>query len=378
MKIAQVAPLFEAVPPKLYGGTERIVSYLTDELARQGHDATLFASGDSKTLAKLEPVVEQALRLDKNVVDPLAHHIVQVQEVMERAHEFDIIHFHTDYLHFPFSAAAGYPNVTTLHGRLDIPDLQPVYRKFNRQPLISISISQRKPLPYANWIATIYHGLPLDLYKYGEGDGDYAAFIGRISPEKRVDRAIEIARRVGMKIKIAAKIDKADQQYYEREIQPLFDLPHVEYIGEIGEDRKSEFLGKAKALLFPIDWPEPFGMVMIEAMACGTPVIAYNNGSAPEVIVPGKSGFIVSSIDEAVKALNNIHLINRTVVRTIFEERFSAKRMANDYLAAYEKTISKSKGKHKTNKFKLKRIFPDFSPSLGKVNLPFFQFNQGL
>ena len=372
MRIAQVAPLYEAVPPKLYGGTERIVSYLTEELVKQGHDVTLFASGDSKTAAKLEPGVERALRLNDDVVDPLARHILQLQQVIEKAPEFDIIHFHNDYLHFPFSAAMGYANITTLHGRLDLPDLPAIYRKFNKQPLISISNNQRKPLPFANWVRTIYHGLPTGLYAPGSGDGDYAAFIGRISPEKRVDRAIEIARRAGIKIKIAAKVDKADKQYFETEIKRLFDLPFVEYIGEIGEDQKGEFLGKAKALLFPIDWPEPFGMVMIEAMACGTPVIAFNNGSVPEVIDARKTGFIVDSIEEAVKALNSIHLVDRSEIRAIFEERFSVSRMANDYLEAYEQVMAARKKEKGSRRLNLKNLLPEKGINFEKIKAAIF------
>lgn len=340
MKIAQISPLYESVPPKYYGGTERVVSYLTEELVKQGHDVTLFASGDSRTTAKLVGHTSDALRLRK-VCDPLAHHIVQMQEVAERAENFDILHFHTDYLHYPFSAFLNKPNVTTLHGRLDIPELAYVYQKFPQQPVISISNSQRKLLPVkANWAGTIYHGLPLDLYSKGEGDGDYVAFIGRISPEKKPDRAIKIAREAGIKIKIAAKIDSVDVAYYKREIEPLLNEPHVEFIGEIGEDNKGEFLGNARALIFPIDWPEPFGMVMIEAMACGTPVIAFNHGSVPEVIDHGVSGFIVNNINDSVRALENIHLLDRSLVRKKFEERFSATIMANNYVALFHKLIA--------------------------------------
>ncbi|GAA0892731.1 glycosyltransferase family 4 protein [Fulvivirga kasyanovii] len=343
MKIAQISPLYESVPPKLYGGTERVVSYLTEELVRQGHDVTLFASGDSKTNAKLVSLTEDALRL-KDVQDPLAHHIAQMQEVIEHAHEFDVMHFHTDYLHFPFSSLLNKPHLTTLHGRLDIPDLVYVYHKFKKQPLVSISDSQRKGMPVdVNWIGTVYHGLPLDLYRKGEGDGDYVAFIGRISPEKRPDRAIQIAKEAGIKIKIAAKIDTADEDYYQRMIKQLMEQPHVEFIGEIGEDRKGEFLGKAKALLFPIDWPEPFGMVMIEAMACGTPVIAYNHGSVPEVIDKGESGFIVDNVAESVRALENIDLIDRNKVRETFEKRFSTGVMARNYMELYQSLIPSTK-----------------------------------
>lgn len=345
MKIAQISPLYESVPPKLYGGTERVVSYLTEELVKQGHEVTLFASGDSRTSAKLVSHVFSSLRLNKNVEDPLAHHVVQMQDVAERAHEFDILHFHTDYLHFPFSALLKRPHLTTLHGRLDIPDLQYVYHKFKDQPVVSISDAQRKPLKQANWLGTIYHGLPLDLYQKGKGDGDYVAFIGRISREKRPDRAIEIARRAGIKIKIAAKVDKADKEYFEKHIKHLLEQPHVEFIGEIGEGRKGDFLGKAKALLFPIDWPEPFGMVVIEAMACGTPVIAYNGGSVPEIINKGESGFIVDNMDDAVKSLENIDLLDRNRVRETFEKRFSAQIMARNYVSLYEK-LSKADQVH--------------------------------
>ncbi len=343
MKIAQVSPLYESVPPKMYGGTERVVSYLTEELLRQGHEVTLFASGDSTTSARLISKTKEALRI-KDVQDPLAHHVVQMQDVAERAEEFDFIHFHTDYLHFPLSSRLGIPHLTTLHGRLDIPDLVYVYLTFKDQPLVSISHAQRKGLPVeVNWISTVYHGLPLDLYQQGEGKGDYVAFIGRISPEKRPDRAIEIARKAGIKIKMAAKIDKADESYYLQSIKQLMEQPHVEFIGEIGEDRKGEFLGNAKALLFPIDWPEPFGMVVIEAMACGTPVIAYPLGSVPEIVDKGESGFVVNSIDEAVRALENIDLLDRGRVREVFEQRFSASVMAENYVKAYEQLMPKTK-----------------------------------
>jgi len=337
MRIAQISPLYESVPPKLYGGTERVVSYLTEELINQGHDVTLFASGDSVTNASIVSHVYNALRLDQNIKDPIAHHIVQLQDIIDRADEFDVIHFHTDYLHFPFSSFLRTPYVTTLHGRLDIPDLKYVYDRFPNQPVISISNSQRLPLPQANWIGTVYHGLPTNLYSLGHGDGGYVAFIGRISPEKRPDRAIEIARRAGVRIKIAAKVDKADEAYYEQKIKPLIGQAHVEFIGEIGEDRKNEFLGQAKALLFPIDWPEPFGMVMIEAMACGTPVIAYSHGSVPEVIADNVNGFIVDSIDAAVAALQDVEKLDRRKVRSFFEENFSAATMAKRYLHLFER-----------------------------------------
>jgi glycosyltransferase involved in cell wall biosynthesis len=343
MKIAQISPLYESVPPKAYGGTERVVSYLTEELVNQGHEVTLFAPGDSCTKAKLISHVDSGLRLS-NSVDPLAHHIVQLQEVWERKREFDLLHFHTDYLHFPTTFSnTNPPHLTTLHGRLDIPELKFIYNKFSSQPVVSISYSQRTPIPRANWLETIYHGLPIDLYNQGQGDGDYVAFIGRISKEKRPDRAIEIAKQAGMKIKIAAKIDKVDEDYFNAEIAHLLEQDHVEFIGEIGDHEKSSFLGKAKALLFPIDWPEPFGMVVIESFACGTPVVAFNHGSVPEIVDQGETGFIVNSMDEAVKALKNINLLDRNRIREIFEKRFTASVMATNYIRLYEKLIGKTK-----------------------------------
>jgi len=336
MRIAQIPPLYESVPPKMYGGTERVVSYLTEELVRQGHEVTLFGTGDSVTEATLHPVCRQALRLNPDCRDPLAYHIIQMQIVMEHAAEFDILHFHNDYLHYPFSQMAGYANITTLHGRLDLPELEYIYDKFPSLPLVSISNHQRRPLPSANWSGTVYHGLPSSLYHLGNGDGDYVAFLGRISPEKRPDRAISIAKKAGVKIKIAAKVDRADRQYYEETILPLLDHPLVEFIGEIGDDQKDAFLGNAMALLFPIDWPEPFGMVMIEAMATGTPVIAFNAGSVPEVIAGGETGYIVSSEEEAVRAIGRLHTFSRRHCRALFEARFSAEVMAQNYLALYD------------------------------------------
>lgn len=337
MRIAQVPPLYESVPPRLYGGTERVVSYLTEELVNQGHDVTLFGTADSITNAKLYPVCEQALRLNKECRDPLSYHIVQIQDVVEHAQDFDIIHFHNDYLHFPVSSRYSYAHVTTLHGRLDIPELSNIYSKYSSIPVISISNSQRKPISNANWIKTIYHGLPADLYRQGSGDGGYLAFIGRISPEKGPDKAIEIAKRVGIKLKIAAKVDKADQEYYDKVIAPMLDHPLIEFIGEIGEDKKGEFLGNATGLLFPIDWPEPFGMVMIEAMACGTPVIAFNCGSVPEVMVNGETGYIVNTVKEAVIAVSALAAFDRKGCRQVFEERFTAAIMARNYVAVYER-----------------------------------------
>ncbi len=335
MKIAQVAPLYESCPPQLYGGTERVVSYLTEELVRQGHEVTLFASGDSRTAAKLCAPCPRALRLDPQCRDPLVHHMVMLNQVARRADEFDIIHFHIDYLHFPLFAKHGVPTLTTTHGRLDIPDLAVLFREFPTMPLASISDSQRQPVAWANWCGTVHHGLPLDLYSPGSGDGGYLAFIGRISPEKRPDWAIEIARRAAVPLSIAAKVDKIDRPYYKSRIKPLLKDPLIEFLGEIGEDEKGAFLGDAIALLFPIDWPEPFGVSMIEAMANGTPVIAFRRGSVPEVIDHGVTGFIVDTIEEAVAAVPLAKELDRAAVRRRFEERFSAERMARDYVALY-------------------------------------------
>ncbi|HEX6979665.1 MAG TPA: glycosyltransferase family 4 protein [Alphaproteobacteria bacterium] len=339
MRIAQVAPLYESCPPQLYGGTERVVSYLTEELVRQGHDVTLFASGDSRTAAKLVAPCARALRLDSGCKDPLAHHIVLLHRVMQQADRFDIIHFHTDYLHFPLAAPIAGKTLTTLHGRLDIPDLEAIYREFPAMPLVSISDAQRIHLPWVNWQTTVHHGLPADLYALGDGGGGYLAFLGRISPEKRPDRAIEIARRTGLRLKIAAKVDKADTEYFHARIRPLLDDPLVEFVGEIGEAEKSAFLGKARALLFPVDWPEPFGLVMIEAMACGTPVIAWPHGSVPEIIEDGVTGFLVDSVDAAAAAIARLDALSRATVRRHFERRFSVERMARDYIRVYAQLL---------------------------------------
>ena len=337
MRIAQIAPLYERVPPLLYGGTERVVSYLTEELVARGHDVTLFASGDSITNARLVPCSERSLRLDQQVIDPLAHHFVMLEEVFARAHEFDILHFHIDYLHYPLSLRQkSLRHVTTVHGLLDLPDLQPLYKKFKTVPLVSISNAQREPIAWANWLGTVYHGLPLDLYAAGEQQGDYLVFLGRISAEKRVDRAIEIANRTGRTLKVAAKVDNADRKYFERCIRPLLDNPLVEWIGEVGEQNKQELLSNAYALLFPIDWPEPFGLVLIEAMACGTPAIAYRGGSVPELVEDGVTGFVVDDLDDAVVAVEKAGSIDRAACRSRFEERFSAPRMTADYLKVYE------------------------------------------
>ncbi len=342
MRIAQVAPLYESVPPKLYGGTERVVSYLTEELVQQGHDVTLFASGDSITRAKLVKVCPRALRLDPDCQDSLAHHIVLMEEVFRRAFEFDIVHFHIDYLHFPISSRYGVGYLTTLHGRLDLPDLQPVYAKFTDTPVVSISDSQRAPLALVNWQATVYHGLPEKLLRLEEHPDNYLAFLGRISPEKRVDRAIEIAIRSGMRLKIAAKIDRVDRTYFESTIRPLLNHPSVEFVGEINDEQKQDFLGNAFALIFPIDWPEPFGLAMIEAMACGTPVIAFRQGSTPEVVDEGVTGMLVDHVEAAVSAVKQVRHIARRECRARFEKRFTARRMALDYVKVYNSILRDS------------------------------------
>jgi len=340
MRIAQVAPLYESVPPKYYGGTERVVSYLTEELVRQGHDVTLFASGDSETKAHLVAACRRSLRMDKHCVDRLAHHMLMLENVVQRAAEFDIVHFHTDYLHFPLSRREQITHVTTLHGRLDLPDLVPLYQEFREMPVISISNGQREPLPWANWQATVYHGLPADMYQFRDKTGTYLAFLGRVSPEKRVDRAIEIAKQVGIPLKLAAKVDRVDKDYFETVVEPLLRHPFVEFVGEIGEGEKEEFLSNAYALLFPIDWPEPFGLVIIEAMACGTPVIAYRGGAVPEVMEEGHTGFIVEGLEDAVDAVRRVPELSRKRCREVFEKRFTAARMAHDYVQVYERLIN--------------------------------------
>jgi len=335
MRIAQVAPLIESVPPKHYGGTERIVSYLTEELVRAGHDVTLFASGDSVTNARLIAACQRSLRKNERCKDPVAREVLLLDHVIEYVNEFDLIHFHTGYLHFPVSRYLPVPHVTTLHGRLDFPDVISVFDRFRNEPLISISNAQRRPLPWANWHSTIYHGLPKELFTFQPNQGDYLAFLGRISPEKGADQAIEIAKRVSMPLKIAAKVDRADRRYFKREIEPLLTQSHVEWVGEISDRQKNEFLGNAYALLFPIDWPEPFGLVMIEAMACGTPVIAYDRGSVPEVMEDGVTGFIVNEIEQAVEAVDRVRDLSRAGCRGVFEKRFTASRMASDYVDAF-------------------------------------------
>ncbi len=335
MKIAQISPLMESVPPTLYGGTERIVSYLTEALVSQGHEVTLFASGGSRTSAQLVASTPQPLRLAQ-IRDPSPYNVLQLEHVRQRIEDFDILHFHTDHTHFPMVRELAAPAVTTMHGRLDFPELPPLFREFEEAPLVSISAHQRRPLA-ANFVATVPHGLPRDLYSLScEAKGGYLAFLGRICADKGPVTAIEIARRTGTKLKIAAKVDRADEEYFKTAVQPLLRQPHVEFIGEIGEDQKGAFLGGAKALLFPIEWPEPFGLVMIEAMACGTPVIAYRRGSVPEIIEHGSSGFIVDSLDEAVVAVAAVDALDRATVRRCFDLRFTSDTMARSYLMLYE------------------------------------------
>lgn len=341
MKIAQISPLYEAVPPKLYGGTERVVAHLADALAAAGHDVTLFAAADAQTSATLAPMRDQAIRLDPAPLkSDLAAHLAMLDEVRQRAEEFDILHFHIDLLHFPFFQDAPWRTLTTLHGRLDLKDLPEAYACWPQFPLASISDSQRRPLPAANWAGTVHHGLPPQLYEFSPTPrGGYLAFLGRISPEKRLDRAIAIAKRAGLPLKVAAKVDAVDRAYFHDEIEPLLDDPSVEFVGEINDAQKSEFLGGAVALLFPIDWPEPFGLVMIEAMACGTPVIAWNCGSVPEVLDPGLTGVIVGSVDEAAQAVNVVARYDRGRIRARFEQRYSAAAMARRYVELYWRVL---------------------------------------
>jgi glycosyltransferase involved in cell wall biosynthesis len=361
MKIAQIAPLTESCPPRTYGGTERIVSYLTEALVRQGHDVTLFASGDSLTAARLEPCSEMALRLDPRVKDAVPPHMVMLEKVRRLASQFDVLHFHVDVLHYPFLSNFIDKTVTTLHGRLDLPEMRPLYAAYAHAPFISISNNQREPMPPVNWVGTVYHGLPRDLLQFTrEPREGYLAFLGRISPEKRPDRAIEIATRAGVKLKMAAKIDRVDQAYWDEVIKPMVDAhPNVEFIGEINEPQKAKFIGDALALIFPIDWPEPFGLVMIEAMACGTPVIAYRSGSTPEVIDDGVTGFLASDIDQAAAAVARVPELSRTRVRARFDERFAIERVAEDYLKIYRALP----GVRRT----VRRIAP-----LSKPQLPYF------
>ncbi len=340
MRIAQVAPLYESVPPKLYGGTERIVSYLTEELVRQGHDVTLFATGDSETAAELVSACPAGMRLGG--YNPAVYHLLMLEQVMEQRERFDVVHFHIDFSHFPLVRRYGIPHVTTVHGRIDLPDLVPLFSAFPQMPLVSISNDQRMPLPWLNWIDTVYHGLPRDLFALNEHPDEYLAFIGRISPEKGPDRAIEIARRAGMKLRIAAKVDRDDEAYFESVVEPLLNQPHVEFIGEVGGREKEAFIANARGLLFPIDWPEPFGLVMTESMACGTPIVAFRCGSVPEVMKDGVSGFVVDSIDDAVDAVRRLDQIDRRSCRNYFDERFAVEHMANHYVEVYQRIVESS------------------------------------
>jgi glycosyltransferase involved in cell wall biosynthesis len=356
MHIAQIAPLTEAIPPKLYGGTERVVHWLTEELVALGHDVTLFASGDSSTSAKLEAQWPRALRLDGSVRDPNALHMMMLERVRQRADEFDFLHFHLDYYPFSLFARQPIPFVTTLHGRLDLPEHQPVFTTFSSTPVISISDAQRRPLPQAGWVRTVYHGLPERLLTPLPMKPQYLAFLGRIAPEKGVDRAIAVARHCGVPLRIAAKVDKVDREYFEEKICPLLDGSNAEYIGEITDAEKSAFLSGAIALLAPIDWPEPFGIVMIEAMACGTPVIAFNRGSVPEVVDDGLTGFIVEDVEGAIGAVDRLSQLSRDKIRKHFEKRFTARRMAQEYLAAY-RSLTEGAARHL-------RLVVDAAPAL--------------
>ena len=343
MEIAQIAPLYEAVPPRLYGGTERVVAHLCNALMELGHDVTLFASAEARTKARLVPVREEAIRLDRSALkSDLAAHLSMLFEVRRRCKQFDILHFHVDMLHFPFFEQQAHKSVTTLHGRLDMKDLSHVYARWPQYGLVSISDSQRLPLSEVNWIATVPHGVPEALFPFHAQprNGGYLAFLGRLSPEKRPDVAIRLAQRSGLPLKIAAKVDAVDEAYFESVVRPLLDDRLIEYIGEIGDERKAEFLGNATALLFPIQWPEPFGLVMIESMACGTPVIAWNYGAVTEVIEPGVTGFIVSSESEALEAIRSVTQLDRGAVRAAFERSFTAHTMANAYLEVYRQMLS--------------------------------------
>ncbi|UFS72118.1 glycosyltransferase family 4 protein [Geomonas sp. RF6] len=343
MRIALVSPLYESVPPRLYGGTERIVAYLVEELVLQGHEVTLFASGDSRTSARLVPCSPQGLRLDKTYRDPAAYHLLMAQRVCRVASDFDVVHFNIEFLHYPLTRLYRFPNVTTLHSRLDLADLFPLYQEYREVPVVSISDSQRAPLPFANWQGTVYHGLPPGLLQLNDRGDAYLAFLGRVSPEKGLDSAIAIARGSGIRLKIAAKVDPWDKEYFATVIRPLIDGKDIEFIGEISEGEKQEFLGNALALLLPLHWDEPFGLVMIEAMACGTPAIVFARGSAPEVVRNGVGGFLVRDEAEAIEAVRKVEGISRRSCREYFEARFLARRMAEDYLALYQKVIDNQK-----------------------------------
>lgn len=345
LRIAQVAPLLESVPPRHYGGTERIVSYLTEELVSAGHDVTLFASGDSVTKARLVPVTDVSMRVDGKYRDWVPHHLLMVEKVMEQAEEFDLVHFHLELMHFSIARRLGTPCLTTIHGRLDLPDIQPLHQEFIDAPLVSISMSQREPLRFANWVGNVYHGLPLDLYRPKQRPPQlpYLLFLGRISPEKGPDAAIRIAESTGLPLKIAAKIDPADAEYFRSVVRPLLKGPFVEFLGEVTDSEKSTLLENALAMLFPIDWPEPFGLVMIEAMACGTPVIVRRRGSAPEVVDDGVTGFLFETEEEAVAAVEKAKSFDRARCRASFEGRFSAARMAREYTKVYFRVIEESR-----------------------------------
>jgi glycosyltransferase involved in cell wall biosynthesis len=359
MKIAQIAPLIESVPPRLYGGTERIVSYLTEELVALGHDVTLFASGDSITAANLVSCVPKALRLDASVRDPIPYYMLMLDRVRQQADDFDILHFHIDQFQFPLFRQIASRTVTTLHGRQDLPDLLPLYAGFTDMPLVSISNAQRLAVPNANFAATIYHGLPANLHRPNlERREGYLAFLGRISPEKRPDRAIAIARASGIPLKIAAKVDRADDVYFHTHIEPLLEGAGVEFIGEINDRQKTQFLGEAQALLFPVDWPEPFGLSMIEAMACGTPVLAFRCGSVPEIVEDGVTGAIVDTMEEALAVLPRVIALDRKKVRERFEQRFTGVRMAKDYVAVYHSLLASSKANGRAQRNALPRL-PD-------------------
>jgi glycosyltransferase involved in cell wall biosynthesis len=359
MRIAQIAPLIERVPPETYGGTERVVAYLTDALVDLGHHVTLFASGDSRTRATLVPIRRKAMRLDPECHDPLLDHLILIDRVVSMAPLFDVIHFHTGFLHFPASRILSVPHVTTLHGRLDLPDLVPLFRRFYDVPLVSISDAQRRPVSAAAWQGTVYHGIDPGLLPFSPRGGDYLVFLGRIAPEKRPDRAIEIARAAGVPLKIAAKVDRLDEKYFAEVIEPLLQGEGVEYLGEISEEQKGALLGGARALLFPIDWPEPFGMVVIESLAAGTPVIAWNHGSVPELIDHGRTGFIVESIDQAIAAVHCVANLDRRRCRDAFEQRFTADRMARDYLAVYDELLAPSRRRHEESQRERSRRGPE-------------------
>jgi glycosyltransferase involved in cell wall biosynthesis len=344
MRIAQIAPLFEAVPPRLYGGTERVVYWLTEELVSMGHDVTLFASGDSVTSAKLAAMRPEAIRLDPNVKDWVSIYIRYAEMLYRRKDEFDVMHFHIDFFQLGLMTRQNVPFLSTMHGRLDLPEFVEGFSAFPDAPFVSISDNQRKPIPHLNWVRTVHHGMLPNILTPQPVKQDYAAFLGRVSPEKGLDRAIAISGRAGMKLKVAAKVDNADKEYYDTVIKPLLKTnTHVEFIGEINDQQKPDFLSGAHALIFPIDWPEPFGLVMIESMACGTPVIAFRSGSVPEVIDDGLTGFIVNNVDEAVEATKKVHTLDRQKVRETFDRRWTARRMAQDYVNLYEELAQPSR-----------------------------------